>query len=237
MRPDASQPTRPVSHRRLRQQQQQENQLSTGNSRVSGWEESANQKAPRRYIYLALNKINIDRCALQGGQARSSAGLWHHQYSLKEAATHTHTENTSTSVCNHKTSAKCLSGGPTHRTHTKTPALTRLLLNYSRHGTFHSFVYTSIKMYVCVCWAHSKANERVRTRKRERRLNVILITWRPLPCVDDWQKKQRSLLPAESEPQPSPWQLRHLVYTKTKRKRKQKQSNINRQTIVDLFLK
>lgn len=90
MRPDASQPTRPVSHRRLRQQQQQENQLSTGNGRVSGWEESANQKAPRRYIYLALNKINIDRCALQGGQARSSAGLWHHQYSLKEAATHTH---------------------------------------------------------------------------------------------------------------------------------------------------
>ena len=36
-------------------------------------------------------------------------------------------------------------------------------------------------------------------------------TWRPLPCVEDWQKKQRSLLPAESEPHPSPWQLRHRV--------------------------
>lgn len=38
--------------------------------------------------------------------------------------------------------------------------------------------------------------------------------------MDDWQKKQRSLFPAESDPHPSPWQLRHLVYSDTQNKRK-----------------
>ena len=48
-------------------------------------------------------------------------------------------------------------------------------------------------------------------RRKGGRDGVIFITWRPLPWVEDWQKKQRSLFPAESEPHPSPWQLRHLV--------------------------